>query len=103
MNYPYEQPVKKLVAEEAVIKKATIVKHSDKPEFGLTILVFFVGALSFAIALAYNNLAQSVIKKYSFGDGIFAQFVNLGVFTSTVILMLYMIWKVNPRATVAAL
>ena len=96
---PDDQEVQTLEAEQAIIQNAQITKAlAEKPKFSTLAIVFLVGALSFAVALSYNNFAQALIARYSFGDdGITATFINLIVFTGVAVGILYLLWKQNPR------
>ena len=102
---PEQLDVKKLKAEKAFIKDAVIKK--DKPlkkvSFPLIALTFFIGALSFAIALSYNNLAEAIINKYSFGQGLWARFLNLAIFTAIAFILIYLAWKKYPDIVVNAI
>lgn len=94
-----QSDIDKIYAEEAIIDNAEITKESVRqPDFTTLVIVFLVGALSFAVALSYNNFAQAIISHYSFGsDGIKATFYNLIIFTVVALGILYMAWRSNPK------
>lgn len=88
-----------LRAKKAVIEDAEITKKINRePNFTNLVLVFLVGALSFAVALSYNNFAQSIVEKYSFGgETITGHMINLVLFTGGSLAILYFIWHNNPQ------
>ena len=88
-----------LRAKKAVIEEADIInKVNREPNFTNLVLVFLVGALSFAVALSYNNFAQSIVHKYSVGgDTITGHMINLILFTGGSLAILYIIWHNNPQ------
>ena len=103
---PEDQKVTNLEAEHAVIKNAEIKKDiATKPKFSVLVTVFLVGALSFAVALSYNNFAQALINRYSFdnGNGIKATLINLILFTAAATAVLYLLWKRDPKVIGSAI
>ena len=78
-------------------------KESNGPKFKTMVAMFVVGALSFAVALSYNNFAQSIINRYSNGTGLKASFINMVVFTGVAILILYVMWRSNPAIVNSAI
>lgn len=93
-----ELQVKNLKVESANIHGEITKKNSlSKVGFPLLVLGFIIGALTFAIALTYNDFAQTLIKKYSFGTGITARFINLILITGVTIILIYIAWRVQPE------
>lgn len=79
------------------------IENEAQHNFQPLVLIFLIGALSFAVALSYNNFASQIIDKYSFaGDGVFISFVNMAGVTITAIALLYFVWKINPKIVTRA-
>jgi len=92
--------LKNVIIDNADIKNAEITEQKKDPTkipFALLVFAFITGALTFAIALAYTNFIDSVIKRYSFGPGILERLVNLLVITIGTFIFIYIIWKVYPQ------
>jgi len=92
--------LKNVTINSADIKKADITQEKKDPKkipFALLVFAFITGALTFAIALAYTNFVDSVIKRYSFGPGILERMINLVVITIFTFIFIYIIWKVYPQ------
>lgn len=74
------------------------MKKEQQPKFDFykVVLTFLVGAISFAVALSYNNFAQAMISKYSIGgDGVFGSLVNLAILTVIALMLLYAAYRVD--------
>lgn len=94
-SYPYT--INTIHADKAIIGKAKITKSKQRKKFISLIVIFILGALSFAVALSYNNFAQDVISKYSTSnDTIYGSFINLIGFTAFALFILYVAWRYNP-------
>lgn len=79
------------------------IEKEAETNFQPIVLIFLIGALSFAVALSYNNFASQMIEKYSFeGDGVFISFMNMAGVTIVAILMLYFVWNINPKIVTKA-
>jgi len=68
----------------------------QKFNFPIIALMFLVGALTFSVALAYNNFARSIILHYSLGDTIYSSFINFVITTVISLLFLWLIWRKYP-------
>lgn len=103
--YSYTEPEKVdvITADNAVIDNAKIIRTQDKLDFKTLVFVFLAGALSFAVALSFNNFAQEIINKYSIvGSGVSASLINLIVFTISALIILYLMWRAEPKIASSA-
>lgn len=64
--------------------------------FPIVALIFLIGALSFAVALSYNNMAKQVIAMYSFGDGLKGAIINFGLVVGVTLFVIWLAWKKYP-------
>lgn len=101
MDYGYytaPKHVDVIRANKAILDNATITKaNAKKGSFMALVLVYLIGALGFAIALAYNNFAQAIINHYTKGkNNITGTLINLSFFLAFSIGLLYLIWWKNP-------
>ena len=71
-------------------------KHLQKFGFPIIALVFFIGSLTFAVGLAYNNLARSFIEQYPFGKSVYGSLINFVVIVTGALLVIWLIWKKYP-------
>jgi hypothetical protein len=95
--------IQDITAQKAIIDEATIKPKVQKPTFKSLLIAFFIGAMSFAVALSYNNFAESLIKSFSLSGGIIASIINLIVLTGVVLGVIYLVWTQDPETVSAAL
>ena len=73
------------------------VSKPKEVKFRAVLIVFVMGALSLATAMAYNNFAKDVINHFSFGDHLWGSLINLVVFTIFTVLILRFLWEKYPE------
>ena len=109
VNLPKNEEKKRILPDEQTLlnKKSNLIKNAisnqsnqsklkDSGGFLIVALLFFIGALTFAVALSYNTLASSIIEKYSFKAGILGSLINFIILVSIALFFIWLAWKKYP-------
>jgi hypothetical protein len=112
VNLPKDEEEKSILPDEQTLlnKKSSAIKNAisnqsnqsnqsklkDNGGFLIVALLFFIGALTFAVALSYNNLASSIIEKYSFKAGILGSLINFSILVGIALFVIWLAWKKYP-------